>query len=698
MIKSYLIKRLLFIIPLIAFTIEGFAQDTYTINVDANKLTKVLSDNPIGINMDYLVDDDSYDPEGRTISTKDALKNLNVSMLRFPGGEKADNYLWSQSPFTSINPSLSSKGKCYFPNSEFQFTKDDTATLEETTLDFEEFMKLVDYTGAEPFIVVNGDGQYEARDSNCKGDSLASRSYLIKVAKAWVKYAKDHKYNIKYWMIGNESWNKTITAAQYRDDVIDFATAMKEADPDIKIVVNGKDLNRDNMNWWATLLNNEKAASLIDYLGISAFPVYVWDGYNDYKDGVPDLTKEIRKAKEAINNSAYARDRVRLLISETNSMDWGPFFEKGQGWTSWANDVGHALIAFDIIGKQIVDDKVDFTLFWTTRYFNYNYEFNLPIYNALSSDGSLQANGKAISLWGKYLLDKVGSITNATDGSYIVSYATKDENYLNVFLINKDDQNSKKVALNLNNFSNSGSASVSVFKGSSIVDIEPDIIESIGSIKADEGSNKTGFSITVDPASITVLQFSSDSLPVELVYFKAQRKNNDVELTWQTASERDNAGFEVQVSDNEAKSFRTLAFIKSSSGGNSMVPISYSFLDQEAGKSGSRYYRLKQTDFDGKVTYSAIKSVEFEVQDQKALVYPNPFGSSFNFSITSKSEEEVNISVVNTLGKVVLEDKVKAHAGENKIPVELGNRYAAGVYFLRVSSESCKQTFKILKR
>ncbi|MCC9166277.1 T9SS type A sorting domain-containing protein [Pontibacter harenae] len=374
-------------------------------------------------------------------------------------------------------------------------------------------------------------------------------------------------------------------------------------------------------------------------------------------------------------------------------MDWGPVFTD-KGWKSIENDVAHALIAFDIIGEHVVNDKVDFTLFWNTRFFDYKDENNVPIYNALASDGSSQANGLALSIWGKYLLDNVGAVSDGADSSYVVTYATKtsSNDKLNVFLLNKHNSESKTISLSLDNFSSNGVAVVSEYKGTSIYDTAP-IFNSIGNITAADNT----YTVKTAPASITVLEFSTKTYPVELTHFNAVQKGNHVQLTWQTASERNNAGFEVQVYYNDAKSFKPLTFVESLAGGNSMQTTSYSYLNKEAYHNGTHYYRLKQIDLDGQTTYSAVKAVEFEFQDQTTVVYPNPFESSFSFKTTSKTAEYINVSILNTLGKSVFEKKVKLHEGENTVPVELGKNCAAGLYFLRLKSANNRQTLKILK-
>jgi len=707
---------------------------THSFTIDFNTLKKDVSSHPIGINMDYLVDDDTYDPLVRTTSTTDALINMGVNFLRFPGGEKSDNYIWSQD-YQTANHTLALSGKCNFPNSEPEFTVDGK-TLKNETLDFDEFLQIVKATGTTPLIVVNGDGHHQVND-NCdiQLKNNLSREYLVEVARQWVRYAKNNYENnngakIKYWMIGNESWGAT-TGTQYAEDIIAFATAMKAEDPEIKIVVNGKIMTENNgRSWWQNVLTNSEAAKLIDYLGISVFPVYNWiGGYNDYLNPLtrkdpksPTNTKAVNLTKEFTNEiitaqkaiTSYSVNKnIRIIVSETNSIDWGPFFENGNGWLNFNNDLAHALVAFDIIGRQLTNEKVDLNFFWNTRYYNYNgtaypYGKTLPVQNALKSNGEFQANGLALSLWGNFLLDKVDTIS-LSNKAPIVVYASSNDLQQNVILINKD-HTEQSIDLTLNNTTYTGAAKTFVFKSLEptgdlrINDTNPSFkeyaaIEPISNSNVAGKTTTSNYSFKVDPTSITILQISKPyvSLPVELLNFRATQQGKQVKLSWQTASEKDNTGFEVQVS-SDAKTFRRLAFISSLTKGNSNQLTSYSYTDLENNKNGIRYYRLKQTDFNGQEAFSDIKAVKSAVLPQLVKVYPNPAENIFDINFISTAENFLNLEITDAFGKIILSKQVPVTAGENSIKVPFGNAYAPGIYILRVISDEIQKSIKLVKK
>ncbi|MBF9253687.1 hypothetical protein I2I11_10320 [Pontibacter sp. 172403-2] len=486
--KKYYLVLFLFI-----FSRLAFAQESIT--VQANTVIKDVSHHPVGINVDYLMDDDTYlQPE---TSTTSALQEMGVKFLRFPGGEKSDNYIWGQYPYTSANPTLALSGACHWPNEDPRFVLDDHKNLKPTTLDFDEFMVMVKETGTEPLIVVNGDG-FHNNGGTCGG--VPSRDSLLMAARQWVKYANVvKKYNIKYWMIGNESYHSAaydgaVSANDYLNDLIDFAQAMKAEDPSIKIVVNGL-----SDSWWETILSNSTAAGLIDYLGVSVYPIYNWStGYDHYRTTSPNFTSSINVASNAITKyvtNTTDRQRIKVIATEYNTIDWAE-----GGWLN-RNDVGHALVAFDMLGKLLQVPKLDLAFFWNTRYVD-NREIPFNVFDALSSTGKMQANGLALSVWGKYLLNDLVTVNSTAS---IVSYASKSATGLNVFLLNKDTQ-AHTVDLNINDFVTSGTAERFTYQGTSTSDTAPVFAPSDPVASLSSGTSQ--YSLQVEPASITVLRFT----------------------------------------------------------------------------------------------------------------------------------------------------------------------------------------------
>jgi hypothetical protein len=182
-------------------------------------------------------------------------------------------------------------------------------------------------------------------------------------------------------------------------------------------------------------------------------------------------------------------------------------------------------------------------------------------------------------------------------------------------------------------------------------------------------------------------------LPVELVSFKAQRHTKGVNLTWTTASELDNKGFEVQVS-TDSRNFTAIGFVESKVGTTALKQY-YNFLDIKA-VSGTRYYRLKQIDFDGQFEYSPIKSVILDGDNGVAAAYPNPFNDMVTVKLTGTEVRQVKATLTDAMGKVILETTEET-AG-NSISVNTGCLSTKGLYLLHVLDNGNKHTFKLMKR
>ncbi|MDX5347637.1 MAG: T9SS type A sorting domain-containing protein, partial [Hymenobacteraceae bacterium] len=200
-------------------------------------------------------------------------------------------------------------------------------------------------------------------------------------------------------------------------------------------------------------------------------------------------------------------------------------------------------------------------------------------------------------------------------------------------------------------------------------------------------ANVTGFS------SWTVGE-NNAPLPVELVSFDAVRRGNDVLTTWTTASEINSKGFEIQVSDNSTD-FRTIGFMASNNG-NTLQH--YSFTDSEEGKTGIRYYRLKQSDFDGTVSYSIVRAVHFDGQELVVGTYPNPFAEVLNLYINASENEMANVRIVDVAGKTVLEKEVKLERGSNTIALDFDNANPGGIYLLTTQIGAKIFTTKLIRQ
>lgn len=123
----------------------------------------------------------------------------------------------------------------------------------------------------------------------------------------------------------------------------------------------------------------------------------------------------------------------------------------------------------------------------------------------------------------------------------------------------------------------------------------------------------------------TMAAFTTAILPIELLSFEGVAYDNSIELLWTTASEINNDYFEIQRS-TDAENFETIGTI--SGAGTSSTEIDYSFDDNDP-ETGINYYRLKQVDYDGSITYHETISVLFSplsaANTNNFEIYPNPY-------------------------------------------------------------------------
>jgi lysophospholipase L1-like esterase len=164
-------------------------------------------------------------------------------------------------------------------------------------------------------------------------------------------------------------------------------------------------------------------------------------------------------------------------------------------------------------------------------------------------------------------------------------------------------------------------------------------------------------------------------LPVELHSFKGMASTTGVRLSWMTASEQDNHYFEVQRGETTA-SFKAIGRVKGV--GTTSLSQNYTFEDKDARK-GVNYYRLRQVDFDGTESYSAVVAVNLAKADREDMrVYPthtqgnNPVTLQM---LALKPQEKFSIGIYTLDGKLIKEFDAEADGQGNFIqlinPAEL---------------------------
>ncbi len=187
------------------------------------------------------------------------------------------------------------------------------------------------------------------------------------------------------------------------------------------------------------------------------------------------------------------------------------------------------------------------------------------------------------------------------------------------------------------------------------------------------------------------LTATGGALPVSVTDFKGIRQGSINLLSWTTATEINNTGFELQRSV-DGTNFSALAFITSkAANGNSNGSLTYTFADSKSLTTGL-YYRLKQIDKDGKSTLSpvvfikGIKATKLEL----VSVYPNPVAETLNLSVASPKADKVTFMVSDLAGKVIMTKLTSVNNGDNNIQLNVSS-LAKGTYTIKaVCADGCE--------
>ena len=214
-----------------------------------------------------------YEP-GSSLSDEDgfrtdvlaAVKDLNISLVRYPGGNFVSNYHW-----------LDGVGPERIPRTDLAWNR-----LETNQFGTNEFIKFCKKMGTQPYFSVNmGTGTISEAQNWVEYCNVESGPYYAELRK---KQGFPEPYNIKYWSLGNEMdgfWQMGhLSAEDYCKKAREAAKLMKLTSPDIKLIAAGSSNYRPDADpdaWNNTILNELK--DVVDYI---ALHIYVGNPENNY--------------------------------------------------------------------------------------------------------------------------------------------------------------------------------------------------------------------------------------------------------------------------------------------------------------------------------------------------------------------------------------------------------------------------------
>jgi hypothetical protein len=188
------------------------------------------------------------------------------------------------------------------------------------------------------------------------------------------------------------------------------------------------------------------------------------------------------------------------------------------------------------------------------------------------------------------------------------------------------------------------------------------------------------------------------ALPVELTSFTCSVDKNTVYLNWETESEINNKGFDIERKIKGTSKWQKVGFVEGK--GNSNQNAEYSFTDLKL-NTGKYNYRLKQIDFNGNYEYHNLSGdVSIGIPDKFSISqnYPNPFNPNTKIDYEIPVNGKVTIKIYNVLGMEIINlvDEIK-NAGYYTAEFD-GTKIASGVYFYRISVSGENRSYnKILK-
>lgn len=182
---------------------------------------------------------------------------------------------------------------------------------------------------------------------------------------------------------------------------------------------------------------------------------------------------------------------------------------------------------------------------------------------------------------------------------------------------------------------------------------------------------------------------SDFSLPIELTRFEARQNGKEVQLDWATATETNNDYFAVEHS-TDGKTFATIGQLAGF--GTTQVPQQYTFRHRQPAP-GANYYRLRQVDWDGSLSFSVLRLVMIN-GGPLFRVFPSPTTDVLHVDWQHTTDNEMQWSIYNSLGRLIQTSRIPATINRLSVPVD---NLPAGKYMLQIQGEQHFSTLPFIK-
>lgn len=184
-------------------------------------------------------------------------------------------------------------------------------------------------------------------------------------------------------------------------------------------------------------------------------------------------------------------------------------------------------------------------------------------------------------------------------------------------------------------------------------------------------------------------------LPTKFVSFFATKSDDNAKLTWTVDNEEDNAYFEVEAS-TDARTFTKILKVDAQRNGRSSN--TYNATDAQIGRYNvaTIYYRIKQVEASGKVTYTDVRQINLDSKNFVAALYPNPVKTITKLMIEAPEAAKATVIIRDAAGKAVKQISLQLQKGTNQQNLDV-TMLAAGDYNVTIVSDKLNQTIKMTK-
>jgi alpha-N-arabinofuranosidase len=272
----------------------------------------------------FFVGDNSEIPNTNGVRNDivDALKNLNIPNLRWPGGCFADTYHWKdgigpldQRP-TIVNT--------WWGN-----------VTEDNSFGTHNFLDMCELLGAEPYLSGNiGSGTVQEFADWVQYTNFGGKSPMSDLRR---ENGRDKPWNVKYWGMGNEAWGcgGNMTAEYYANEYRKYATFVTDWENNGAVVRIASGASSDDYHWTETLMKNVPL-KLLEGVALHHYSVIDWDNKGESVDFTEDqyfgTMSEALKMEELVTKHSAIMDKydpekkVDLVVDE-----WGGWYDVEKG-------------------------------------------------------------------------------------------------------------------------------------------------------------------------------------------------------------------------------------------------------------------------------------------------------------------------------------------------------------------------------